>query len=367
MTKGFKSAIIVIDNGNVNEKGKMGRKMIFNGSRPTIVDVARRAGVSVMTVSRVLNNKPDVAEATRQKVLRVIEELGYVANPAARNLRGASNLIGLVVRDVSSSYIGEIIRGIGEAIKKEGCDLILYTTGERVNLEEHYVSLLSQGLADGLLIVLPRGLHGYLSVLSRRAFPYVLIDHRDQGRGVPSVVAANRQGAYEATHYLIQLGHRRIGFITGILEFGCARERLEGYKEALAEAGIAFDSALVKEGDFRQRTGFACAQELLRLPDPPTAIFASNDLSAFGAMEAIKDAGLRIPDDISVLGFDDIPMASHVHPPLTTVRQPLFEMGYTATHMLLTWLHEGNLAERRKELPTQLIVRGSCRQLAAIP
>jgi len=207
--------------------------------------------------------------------------------------------------------------------------------------------------------VLPRNPEAYLESLRQRRFPYVLIDHQGIDDTGPAIGATNRQGAYDATRYLIELEHRRIGFVTGALEMGCALDRLAGYKAALADHGLAIDPDLIPEGNFFQPQGYACAQALLSLPQPPTAIFASNDVSAFGVMESVRDLGLRIPDDISVVGFDDIPQASQVNPPLTTVRQPLEDMGRRAARMLLEYIADPDRPAQRIDLPTELIVRAS--------
>lgn len=222
------------------------------------------------------------------------------------------------------------------------------------------MATLTRGLADGLLLVLPRTPGAYLETLRQYRFPHVLIDHRGVDEKTAAVAATNRQGAYDATEHLIELGHRRIGFITGAVDQLCAQDRLEGYKSALIAHGINFDPNLVREGDFFQPLGYTGASELLESPDPPTAIFASNDVSAFGVMEAIREHDLRIPSDVSVVGFDDIPQASHVHPALTTVRQPLEEMGRTATRMLLELIQDPLRPLERVELPTELVLRQSC-------
>ena len=241
-------------------------------------------------------------------------------------------------------------------------DLLLYTTHRRKTKESAYVVTLTRGLADGLLLVLPRDPGSYLETLRQYHFPHVLIDHRGVDEVTPAVAAANRQGAYRATEYLVELGHRRIGFITGAIDQMCARDRLEGYKAALVDHGLIFASEVVYEGDFFQPLGYAGASVLLELPHRPTAIFASNDVSAFGVMEAVRDHGLRIPDDVSVVGFDDIPQATNVHPPLTTVRQPLEKMGRTATRMLLEYIKEyPQRPIERVELETELVIRQSCR------
>jgi LacI family transcriptional regulator len=326
----------------------------------TIFDVAREAGVSYATVSRVLNNKDHVKPEKREAVLRAMVRLGYVANQQARSLAGGrSRVVGLLVQGLESSYTGEVVRGIDEALVAAQYDLMLYTTHRRKTKESVYVAAISRGMADGLLLSLPRDPAAYIETLRRQNFPYVLIDHQGIGDEHRSVGATNWQGAVDATRHLIELGHRRIGFITGAMELGCAVDRLAGYKAALGEYGIAADPDLIYEGDFVRSTGFARARELLALPDPPTAIFASNDEMALGTIQAAHDCGLRVPDDLSVVGFDDIPPAAMVYPPLTTVRQPLAQMGRIATQMLLRLIDNPQLQVEHVALPTELIVRES--------
>jgi LacI family transcriptional regulator len=255
------------------------------------------------------------------------------------------------------------VRGIDEALYEAEYDLILYTTHRRKTKEAAYVSTLTRGMADGLLLILPRYPEAYIESLRQRRFPYVLVDHQGIDITGPAVGATNLQGAYDATKHLIDLGHHRIGFVTGTFDMGCAVDRLTGYKRALADHGIRFEEALIQEGDFFQPRGYECARALLSLPNPPTAIFASNDVSALGVMEAVRDLGLRIPEDVSIVGFDDIPQASQVNPPLTTVRQPLEQMGHKAAQMLLEYIADPDMPTQRVELPTELIVRASTRKL----
>ena len=340
------------------------------GTKPsgdvTIMDVAQEAGVSYATVSRVVNNKGYIKPETRERVMRAVTRLGYVVNQQARSLAsGRSQVVGLLVPGVESAYIGEIIRGIDEELVSASYDLMLYTAHRRRTRESAYVAALTQGMADGLLLVLPRDPSAYLETLRQRGFPYVLIDHQGVDDVGPAVGATNRQGGYDATRHLIELGHRRIGFITGRLEHGCSRDRLAGYQAALTEHGLDADPQLVREGDFTQPAGFRAARELLALLERPTAIFASNDVMAFGVMEAARVGGLRIPEDISIVGFDDIPQALHVHPPLTTIRQPLEQMGRLAARMLLRQIDDRRQPAERIDLPTELIVRDSCRAPAA--
>jgi LacI family transcriptional regulator len=333
-------------------------------SSPTIIDVARQSGVSYSTVSRALNGYEFVKPATREKVLRAAEKLGYVPNQQARSLAGGrSNLIGILVPGLDNGYISEIIRGIDEELAQSNYNLILYTTHRHHGRESIYVATIMNGAADGLLLVVPFISTPYLNALRQQNFPYVLIDQSDTTEQSAVVHATNWQGAYDATRYLIELGHQRIGFITGLVELNSAVERLEGYRAALADAQIPADDTLIAEGDFRERGGYRAAQKLLDLREAPTAIFASNDLSAIGTMEAIRQRGLHVPEDISVIGFDDIPQASTAYPMLTTVHQPLDQMGRVAVRMLLEHIDNSEHSPYRATLATRLIVRDSCRTL----
>jgi LacI family transcriptional regulator len=330
-------------------------------TRPvTIIDVARDSGVSYSTVSRVLSGFEFVKEETRQRVLDAAHRLGYVVNIGARSLAGGkSQIIGLLVPGLDNGYIGEISRGIDEELARVNYDLMLYTTHRQRGKESLHVRAIANGLTDGLLLIVPLATD-YLPALQEQKFPYVLIDQGDLNNQSATVDATNWQGAYDATSYLIRLGHRRIGMITGLMLISSAVQRYEGYKAALAAHQIAFDPALVAQGDFWQPRGYQATLELLSRAAPPTAIFASNDLSAFGAMEAIREQGLRIPEDVSLVGFDDVPQASLVHPKLTTVRQPLDQMGRQAVRMLLEQIETPDCPPRRISLETQLIVRDSC-------
>jgi LacI family transcriptional regulator len=336
-------------------------------SKVTIVDVAAQAGVSFGTVSRVINNDKHVKKETRERVLKTLQQLGYVVNRQARSLAGGkSNSIGVLVPDLGTGYIGEIIRGIDVELGLTGLDLILYTTHRTASKEANYVANLATGMVDGLLLVLPRSPADFIGNLTQRKFPFVLIDHQGAGRDCPAVGATNWQGGYNATEYLIKLGHTRIGFITGTMDLGCAVDRLAGYRAALRTYHIPDLPELVREGYFFQPDGYAGATALLDLPEPPTAIFASNDVMAMGVMDAVRTRGLRVPEDISTIGFDDIPQASLIHPALTTINQPLEKMGRVATQKLLDLLKNPQNAADRIELPTQLVVRDSCCQPANV-
>ncbi len=330
-------------------------------SKVTIIDVAAQAGVSFGTVSRVINDDVHVKKETRERVLKTMQRLGFVANRQARSLAGGkSNSVGLLVPDLGTGYIGEIIRGIDAELSLTGLDLILYTTHRTASKESNYVTNLATGMVDGLLLVLPRNPADFIGHLTGRKFPFVLIDHQGAGCDCPAVGATNWQGGYNATEYLIQLGHTRIGFITGSMDLGCSVDRLDGYRSALRTNHIPEVSELIYQGDFSQPDGYAGASFLLDQPDPPTAIFASNDVMAMGVMDAVRNRNLRIPEDISIVGFDDIPQASYIHPALTTINQPLEKMGRVAAQMLVDLLHHPEKVANRIELPTQLVVRDSC-------
>jgi len=328
---------------------------------PTIFDIARASGVSYSTVSRALSGYEFVKPSTREKVLGTARALGYVPNQQARSLAGGrSNMIGVLVPALSNSYISEIIQGIDEELARSGYNIILYTTHRHHGTESKYVATMLNGGAEGLLLVVPLLSPSYMDALLQQAVPFVLIDQQDTTCHCSSVTATNWQGAYEATRYLISLGHERIGFITGLEGLSSTSDRLEGYRDALKDAGLPLIKELIQPGDFLVQGGITATHTLLALPDPPTAIFASNDMSAFGALEAIREHGWRVPDDISLVGFDDIPQSLLIYPKLTTVHQPLAEMGRQAVCLLLESLEDPGSAIRQVVLPTELVVRDSC-------
>ena len=335
-----------------------------NKTTTTIRDVAQAAGVSVSTVSRVLNDKDDVAPETYEKVQEVIDELGYTSSLAARGMRSRRmNVIGLVMPDVGDPFSIQVMKGVSRAIAELDYELIVYTGGEfqrdtSADRERRFVSLLGGGITDGVIVVTPT------TTSFPTASPVVVVDPNVETHDCPAVIATNRDGALTAVEYLISLGHRRIGFIGGRSELQSAVRRLLGYKDGLARAGIPLEPDLIQTGDYSRKAGFAGTQRLLNLSDPPTAIFASNDQSATGAIKAVLEAGLRVPDDISVVGFDNVPEAAYAHPRLTTVDQSIDKMGYIATEMLISLIEGDALESDLYKVPTQLIVRDSCRAVA---
>ena len=272
----------------------------------TIRDVAREAGVSVSTVSRILNGKDDVALETNDKVQSVIVKMGYASSLAARGMRSSeTKVIGLILPDVSSPYCIEVMQGVNAAIAEQDYALIVYTTGNiwkhgTEEQERRYVVLLNGSITDGVIVVTPAA-----TDFSTDA-PVVAIDPNNASPNCPAIMSTNLAGAMDAMSYLTDLGHRRIGFITGRLELVSGSQRMLGYKEGLAAAGIALDEELIQIGDYTTEAAVECARALLSLPDRPTAIFASNDMTAMGVYLAAREAGLCIPQDLSVIGFDNL-------------------------------------------------------------
>jgi LacI family transcriptional regulator len=328
----------------------------------TIREIAEAAGVSAMTVSRVLNKRPDVAPATRQKIEQIVAESGFVRSRAARAMRkGRHGLIDLVVLSLDSPYILEIIRGVEEALEPTGLRLVVSATHGEDQRERQWLAKIADGWTDGAILVLAQGQSDRVRSLRRRRTPFVVVDHEGElGPDIPSVGATNWAGARSATEYLLSLGHRRIAFIGGSPTLGCAQERASGYREAMQAEGIEPDPDLIRPGTFRHESGYEQTMALLDMPSPPTAIFAGNDTTAFGCYSALRARGARVPDAISVVGFDDVLVAPLVIPPLTTVRQPLADMGRFAVAMLLRQIEGLPLDALRVELATSLVVRESC-------
>jgi len=328
----------------------------------TIRDVARRAGVSVATVSRVVNHSAHkVSEETRRRVLEAIEELGYQPNDVARGLKKrTSHTIGLIVPDISNPFYPAIARGIEDVANAHGYAVVLCNTYEDLAKEREYLSLLRRRWADGLIFATVGVNTKHLRWLRGHRVPVVLVARDVEGVEIDAVLVDNFRGAYLAVRHLIGLGHQRIGFIGGPRSLHVSRERHRGYLHAIADAGIDPDPELHVEGNFRAEGGEEAMRQLLHLQPPLSAVFAANDLMAIGAMNAIKRAGFRIPEDIAVVGFDDITFASLVEPPLTTVAQPKYRMGTIAMTLLLERMEGKEDGPRKIVLDPELVVRDSC-------
>ena len=335
------------------------------GRRITSKDVAVRAGVSRTTVSFVLNDvkEANISEETRRRVLLAAEELEYVPDAAAQALAsGRTQTIGMMFRTYSYSTADlahmQILQGLMEVTNQVGVRLLVDIVNER-DTADIYVNLTRNKRIDGLILSDPRADDQALSDLLNDGFPVVLLG-RLPGTRVSSVEFDNRTGARAAVDHLLSQGHSRIGFVGyAPLPFTGVAERLHGYLDALGAAGIVFDETIVRYGDANPGTGFASTQSLLEVPDRPTAIFVSSDVLAFAALAAIQQRGLRIPEDIAVVGFDDHPLAQYASPPLTTVRLPFDEMGRQAGKMLLELFKHNDEPGREVELKTELIVRAS--------
>ena len=327
----------------------------------TIQDVAKTAGVSVSTVSRVLNDKVDVASETQDRIRSVIEDLGFTTNLAARSMRSVkTNLIGLIMPDIAYPFAIEVMKGVNRAVAKSEYDLLVYTTGDvrkygTASHEQKYVSLLNNSITDGVIIVAP--VTGEFSTDA----PIVSIDPVMSNPNYPSVHATNCQGAVDAMEYLLGLGHKHIGFISGRAELESSNRRLKGYRDALERAGILIEEKMIASGDYTTETGAKCAKELFALDNPPTAIFASNDQTAMGVFRVAQEMGIRIPEDLSVIGFDNISESRYMG--LTTVDQFISEMGFVATQMLIRLINGEELDNQIYKMHTQLVVRNSCQEL----
>ncbi|WP_336644412.1 LacI family DNA-binding transcriptional regulator [Microbacterium sp. USHLN186] len=324
-------------------------------ARTTIHDVARAAGVSVATVSKAINGRDGVAPATLNHVMAVVEELGYASSLVATSMRRQqTNVIGVLVAEFEPFAV-QLLQGVSTALQNTRYDVLAYagsvSAGEHLGWERRSLSRLGGTLIDGAIIVTPTTTPAHASV------PIVAVDPHAGPQGTSTVSVHNRDGAHAAVAHLIELGHRRIGHLRGRTDLESAHQREDGYRRALHEAGIPFDPALVVDGGYRASSSTAGAQRLLDLVDRPTAVFAANDLSAIEMMRVAAQRGIRVPQDLSVVGFDDVPEAASHDPQLTTVRQPLLEMGAIAVRLLLAMLE--NSAHEDVRLPAELIVRAS--------
>ncbi|MBL0746422.1 LacI family DNA-binding transcriptional regulator [Nocardioides sp. G10] len=328
------------------------------GGRVTMQHVAAEAGVSVSTVSKVINGRYGVASETIEHVTGVIERLGFEASLVARSLRNQrTNVIGVLVADFEP-FSTEVLKGAADAIRGTGFELVAYSAGGRVDAhvgwERRYLSRVMGTLVDGAVLVTPTVTEVQYDG------PIVAVDPHTGPSSMPTVTAHNLQGATLAVDHLIGLGHRRIGMVTGRPDLVSAQLRERGYREAHARAGLEVDESLLAAGAFEPEPARAAARALLTLADPPTAIFAANDLSALATLEAAAELGLSVPDDLSVVGFDNIPESALADPPLTTVDQRIRQMGREAITMLVTMIAgEHPLENAHVNLDTTLVVRQS--------
>jgi LacI family transcriptional regulator len=324
-------------------------------------DVAERARVSVSTVSHVLNGTRRVAGGTQQAVLSAIEELSYQPNLLAKSLKTRRTFtIGLLVSDIQNSFFTSVVRGIEDVALSRGYHLFLCNTDEDAAREDEYVRELAKKRVDGLLVASSAPRHNHARRLRAENLPFVFVDRKVEGVDADVVSVDNREGMRLISDHLAGLGHERIGMISGPLDKASGYERYLGLQSALADLGVRLEDSLVRFGDFRTSSGREGTMELLRLPSPPTALVTANNQMTLGALLAVKGMGLRIPDDISVVGFDDPEWAPLTDPPLTTLAQPTYEMGVEAVELLLDRI-EGEQDGRTRRVPLEpwLVVRES--------
>ncbi|WP_213818195.1 LacI family DNA-binding transcriptional regulator [Garciella nitratireducens] len=335
----------------------------------TIKEIAKEAQVSIATVSMILNNKDkNISESTRNKVLKIAKEKNYIPNTMARSLiTKQTGIIGLVIPDITNPFFPEIARGVEDKASEERYSIIICNTDDNLQKEDQYIQILTEKMVDGIVIThsADRYQEDSIRILDGCRVPIVLID-RDYS--IPNVIGKvlvdNFKASYEAVNYLLNKGYRKIAYITGSLNTKTARDRLEGYKEALLTRGISYDERYIKVGEYKIQWGIDATKKLVSEDVFFDAIFCGNDLIAIGSMKALKKFRLKVPQDIGIMGFDDIYMASVIEPSLTTMKQPNYEMGYYAAELLIEGIKKESLSINEKNtkkiiLDSKLIVRES--------
>lgn len=333
-------------------------------ARVTIADVALTAGVSVPTVSKVLNRRADVAPETRARVERALDGHAYRRRGTGRRPAPAvagAGAVELVLTHLDSAYALEVIAGAETGASRAGAPLVLTSAHDPQRRPREWLGPLAERSPAGVVVVLNHVSVETVDDLEGLGCPVVLLDPvGGTDPAIPTVGATNFAGGVAATEHLLSLGHRRIAAITGIPGLVCSRERLEGYRAAMARVGLGVDERLVHHGDFQACGGYRAALELLVLDDPPTAVFAGSDMQASGVYRAAREHGLRVPEDLSVVGFDDVSLSRHLSPPLTTMRQPLADMAAEAVRMVVQVAEHGpSRTPPHLQLATSLVVRGS--------
>lgn len=329
----------------------------------TIKDIAKMAGVSIATVSMILNNKDEsISSSTRERVLKIIEENNYISNKMARSLvTRQTKTIGLVIPDITNPFFPELARGAEDKANEAGYNIIFCNTDDDLHKEEKYLNMLAEKMVDGIIFTQSANRSGEISGIDRIAIPFIVIDRNVESENIRGkVLVDNEAGAYQAVSYLLKEGYRKIILINGEPTAQTTLDRMAGYKRALQEHGIDFNEEYVWSGHFKSQWGEEAIKLILERKIPFDAVFCGNDLIAISAVKALKNAGFAIPDDVGVIGFDDIYMAQMVEPELTTVRQPNYEMGYKAVELLVEVLENPEqVVERNIILQTELIIRKS--------
>lgn len=333
-------------------------------TRPTIKDVAARAGVSYQTVSRVINEKGEISDETRMRILAAIDELGYRPNAAARSMvMGRTSTLGAIVPSLTDPTFASIIEGAQAEARHRGFFVLTGSAATEAEVEPLLEEMLRRQV-DGLLLLNPcaDGRFRHILPLIRKEMAVVYVGNSAHGQAVSTVRCDDRQGGFQATQYLLRLGHTAIATILGLTNEECTRERLAGYRQALEEAGRPLDQALLATGDWSAVSGYEAARQLLASGHEFTGVFAQNDQMAVGAIRALREAGLCTPQQVSVIGFDDIPLASYFDPPLTTMHQAPDELGRRAAGLLTDTIHHPGRTPEQVLIPPCLVERGSCAQ-----
>ena len=332
----------------------------------TLKDIAHKVGYSVTTVSRALAGYDDVAESTRQLIQKTAAEMGYHPDATARRLRQRrTDTIGFIIPTqgprFSDPFFSELLTGIGNKAAEQEYDLLVSTCAPGAEELKTYERMVLERRVDGLLVVRTRHQDQRIAYLVDQGFPFVAFGRSDLEADFPYLDVDGEAGLRQLTQHLVDLGHQRIAYISASPDLMFASHRLEGYRQALAANGIPFDEALIAIGELTKRSGYEAGRNFLTGDDPPTAIIACNDLMALGVVSVAQGLGLAVGRDVAVVGFDDIPLAEHGHPSLTTVRQPIYEIGQRICKMLIHLLQDKTLKERHVILQPQLVVRESCR------
>ncbi|MCW4385202.1 LacI family DNA-binding transcriptional regulator [Salinibacterium sp. SYSU T00001] len=334
-----------------------------SAARVTLAALAAEAGVSLATASKVLNGRPDVAAATRERVEQLLDQHGYRRRQGGQS---RARLVELVFHELEAAWSMEVISGVEDVAREHGMSVVLTESGTRHAPGPEWLEGVLSRRPIAVVLVFSDLPAPFRAALDARSIPFVVVDPAgDPSPDVPAVGSANWAGGLAAVRHLIELGHRRIAAITGPEDMMCSLARIDGYRSAMGAAGLPIRDEWIRFGDFHPGGGARHAAELLALPEPPTAIFAGSDLQALGVLETARSLGLRIPDDLSLVGYDDIPLANWVSPRLTTVHQPLKEMGREATRLAIR-LSEGATSGEtpRMDLATRLVVRDSTAPLA---
>lgn len=335
----------------------------MSADRLTIIEIAKQAGVSRSTVSRVINDDPNVNAKTRQRVRAVMQRLNFQPNAAARGLAaGKTRILGLVIPMgvaalFTDPYFPLLIQGISAACNQHDYSTMLWLAEpeyERRTIQQ----IVSAGLIDGVIVASALADDAVIEAVRTRKIPFVLVGRHPVHNDVSFVDVDNRMSSRDAVLHLLRLGYKRVATIAGPQNMIAGIDRFEGYKEALKARAILLDTNLVAEGDFSEEGGYQAMQRLL--PHTFDAVFAASDAMALGALRALRDAGKRVPDDIAIVGYDDMPFAARTEPPLTTVRQPIHRAGFVATETLIDLINEQETAPRRVILPTELVIRETC-------